>query len=161
MVRSGHQYLCCMFQDLSQNMISDGNGQFLHCHLKFTWIVRLVLMDLTACNDRAVLGVSKSLLSGKKIRVSNADEKKDWAEVLSSVRKNSTKKKNKYVNDLKIGTPWRTAIGLWWLGKSPYGWAAVTVQLPWNVTQSTLIKPQWKRLQLTCCLHLSSQQGVV
>lgn len=50
-------------------------------------------MDLTASNDRAVLGVSKSLLSGKKIRVSNADEKKDWAEVLSSVRKNSTKKR--------------------------------------------------------------------
>lgn len=32
-------------------------------------------MNLTASNDRAVLGVSKSLLSGKKISVSNADEK--------------------------------------------------------------------------------------
>lgn len=33
-------------------------------------------MNLTGSNDRAVLGMSKSLQSGKKSRVSNADEKK-------------------------------------------------------------------------------------
>lgn len=32
-------------------------------------------MDLTASYDRAVSGVSKSLLSGKEISVSNADGK--------------------------------------------------------------------------------------